>query len=313
MESFLERWNRFISEKRSQYFYLNYYTAEQLVLLCRELGSECPSEAALMMLSLIKQNCSKQDAREVSRQVVSKKPKRGFTDLLGEMEMKRELIAQLEWIWESYMENIGSFLPGYLDIESLGICLNKLADLERRSVTRVLPPGLHTSRPNLILCPRSEILASALATYMNSPEEMLPSYDEVLLCTPQTSYEQVALFLRRCLTPGCKGKKIYSLLFADELSYDVGYRSEELFQSLHLKHKDDYHLVILCDCEREHCYVPSVYSQYKVHMIPHQPLNLIQNYLGNHYRVLQPDNLSGVFKDRMCVGIVSSQRAGVGK
>uniref|UniRef100_A0ABM5FN25 E3 ubiquitin-protein ligase RNF213 isoform X1 n=1 Tax=Pogona vitticeps TaxID=103695 RepID=A0ABM5FN25_9SAUR len=312
MESFLERWNRFISEKRSQYFYLNYYTAEQLVFLCRELGSESPTEAALMMLSFIKQDCSKKEA-QVSRQVVSRKPKRSFVDLFGEVEMERELTAQLECIWESYMENIGSFLPGYLDIESLGVYLNRLADLERRSVTRTLPPGLHTGRPNLILCPRSEILASALAVYMNSPGEMLPSYDEVLLCTPHTSFEQVALFLRRCLTPGCKGRKIYTLLFADELSYDVGYRSEELFQSLHLKHKDDYCLVILCNCEREHCYVPSVFSQYKVHMIPHQPLSHIQSYLGNHYRVMQPDNSSGIFKDQMCVGIVSSKRAGVGK
>ncbi|XP_053231504.1 E3 ubiquitin-protein ligase RNF213-like isoform X2 [Podarcis raffonei] len=314
MESFLEKWNQFMLEKRSQYYYLNYYMAEQFVYLCKELGSECPSEAALTMLSFIKRNCSKQDVQEVSDQVVSKKPKRNFADLLGPVARGRELTVELEYIWESYMRSMGSFLPGCLDIETLGIYLATLADLEKKSVMRKLPQGLHAGRPNLILCPRSEVLASALAIYMNSPGEMLPSYDEVLLCTPQTSYEQVALFLRRCLTSGYKGKKIYTLLFADELSYDVGYRSEELFQSLHFNHHDDYRLVILCNCEREHCYVPSVFSQFKVHMIPQQPLKDIQGYLGNHYKARQPPSSSAsVFKDQMCVGIVASERAGVGK
>ncbi|XP_042303497.1 LOW QUALITY PROTEIN: E3 ubiquitin-protein ligase RNF213, partial [Sceloporus undulatus] len=314
MESFLGRWNHFMSEKRSQYFYLNYYTAEQLVYLCRELGSKCPSEAALMMLSFIKHNCSKQEVQEISRLVKSKKPKSSFTDLSGMVASERELAAQLEHIWDSYMESMGSFLPDCLEIETLGAYLDKLAGLKKRNVVRILPQSLHAGKPNLILCPRSEVLASALAIYMNSPKEMLPSYDEVLLCTTHTSYEEVALFLRRCLTPGCKERKIYTLLFADELSYDVGYRFEELFQSLHLKHQDDYHLVIICSCEREHCYVPSVFSQYKVLMIPQQPLKDIQSYLENHYKARESaSSLASVFKDQLCVGIVSSQRAGVGK
>uniref|UniRef100_A0A8D2LRN9 RING-type E3 ubiquitin transferase n=1 Tax=Varanus komodoensis TaxID=61221 RepID=A0A8D2LRN9_VARKO len=314
MESFLERWNLFVSEKRSQYFYLNFYTAEQIVYLCRDLGSKCPSEAALMMLSFIKHNCSKQDVHEVTKQMESKKSKRNF-DFFEPMERKTaELTVELEHIWESYMKNMDSFFPGCLDIETLGIFLDKLASLEKRSITRVLPQGLHVSRPNLILCPRSDILASTLAIYMNSPEQTLPSYDEVLLCTPATTYEEVELFLRRCLTPGCKEKKVYSLLFADELSYDVGYRSEELFQRLHLKHQDDYSLVILCNCEREHCYVPSVFSQFRVHMIPQQPLRDVQSYLGNHYKATQSENSpASLFKDQMCIGVVSSKRAGMGK
>ncbi|XP_053149440.1 E3 ubiquitin-protein ligase RNF213 [Hemicordylus capensis] len=314
MESFLERWEDFMSEKRFRYFYLNYYMTEQLVYLCRELGSDCPSEAALMMLSFIKHNCSKQDIQQVSKEAMNRKQKRCIDDLVELEESEWELTVQLEHIWESYMESMSSFLPGCLDFETLGIYLGHLAALEKRSTVRRLPQGLHTGRPNLILCPHSEVLASALAIYMNSPEETLPSYDEVLLCTPQTSYEQVALFLRRCLTPGCQGEKIYTLLYADELSYDVGYRSEELFQRLDSMHQDDYRLVILCNGEREHCYIPSVFSQFKVHMIPQQPLKEIQSYLGHHFRATQLASTSAaIFKDQMCVGIISSKRAGVGK
>ncbi|NXF88620.1 RN213 ligase, partial [Eubucco bourcierii] len=148
---------------------------------------------------------------------------------------------------------------------------------------------------------------------MNSPNEPLPTYDEVLLCTPQTTAEQVGLFLRRCLIPCNRGEKIYTMLFADELSYEVSRRVEELFQ--HLWHyNNSYRLVILCSCEREHSYIPSAFSQYKVHMTPQRPLAEIQQYLQHHYRVAQPSSsAASVFKGNMCVGIVSSKRAGVGK
>ncbi|NXN66208.1 RN213 ligase, partial [Himantopus himantopus] len=148
---------------------------------------------------------------------------------------------------------------------------------------------------------------------MNSPNQPLPTFDEVLLCTPQTTAEQVGLFLRRCLIPCSGGEKIYTMLYADELSYDVSCRAEELFQ--HLQHYNStYRLIILCNCEREHSYIPSVFSQYKVHMIPQRPLAEIQRYLQHHYRVAQPSSsAASVFKDNMCVGIVSSKRAGMGK
>ncbi|XP_034268690.1 E3 ubiquitin-protein ligase RNF213 [Pantherophis guttatus] len=313
MESFLERWNQFMSEKRSQYFYLNYYTAHQVVYLCKELGSRNPSESALMMLSFIKYSCSRQDIEEVSKLVISEIP--NSFDVTYELQAsRRELTEHLEEIWGSYMENMGLFLPDCFDIETLGRFLSNLANLEKRSVVRVLPQGLHTRQPNLILCPRSEILVSTISIYMNSPEEMLPSYDEGLLCTPQTSYEQVELFMRRCLTPNNKEKKIYTLLFADELSYDVSYKLEELYQNLHLKHSSDYHLVIFCNCEREHCYIPSVFSNFIIHMTPLRPLKDIQSYLGKHYKATELGNPStSIFKNNMCVGIVSSERAGMGK
>ncbi|XP_026523023.1 E3 ubiquitin-protein ligase RNF213 [Notechis scutatus] len=313
MESFLERWNQFMSEKRSQYFYLNYYMADQLVYLCQELGSGKPSESALMMLSFIKHSCSRQDIEEVSKLLISEIP--NSFDVMYELQARKgELTEHLEEIWGSYMENMGLFLPDCFDIETLGRFLSNLADLEKRNVARVLPQGLHARQPNLILCPRSEILVSTISIYMNSPEEKLPSYDEVLLCTPQTSYEQVELFMRRCLTPNNKEKKIYTLLFADELSYDVSYKLEELYQNLYLKHSSDYHLVMFCNCEREHFYIPSVFSNCIIHMTPLRPLKDIQSYLGKHYKATEFGNLStSIFKNNMCVGIVSSERAGMGK
>uniref|UniRef100_G3UCA0 RN213 ligase n=1 Tax=Loxodonta africana TaxID=9785 RepID=G3UCA0_LOXAF len=150
---------------------------------------------------------------------------------------------------------------------------------------------------------------------MQAPSQPLPTYDEVLLCTPGTTFEEVALFLRRCLTLGSQEHKVYSLLYADQLSYEVGCQVEALFQSLCLqRHREDYKLVLVCDCDREHCYLPSAFSQYKVLVTPQASLESIQTYLVRHFRVpLQTPSAAVVFKDRVCVRVVASQRAGVGK
>ncbi|XP_074703437.1 E3 ubiquitin-protein ligase RNF213 isoform X1 [Strix aluco] len=314
MESFLESWKSFMYEKRFQHFYLNYYTAEQLVYLCTELGQGMPSQDALMMLSFLKPNCSKEDVLRASRSEVPPTSRKAVSDFQVMLDGEKDLTARLECIWECYMCNMGSFLPNCLDIDTLGGWLKNLASWESAQVTRDFPRDLlSVGQPNLITCPRSEVLTSALALYMNSPNQPLPTFDEVLLCTPQTTAEQVGLFLRRCLIPCSGGEKIYTMLYADELSYDVSCRAEELFQ--HLQHYNStYRLVILCNCEREHSYIPSVLSQYKVHMIPQRPLAEIQRYLQYHYRVAHPSSsAASVFKDNMCVGIVSSKRAGVGK
>uniref|UniRef100_A0A803XU37 RING-type E3 ubiquitin transferase n=1 Tax=Meleagris gallopavo TaxID=9103 RepID=A0A803XU37_MELGA len=314
MESFLENWQSFMSKKRFQHFYLNFYTAEQLVYLCTELGQRQPSQKALMMLSFLKSNCTVEDVLRASEGHEPPSSTKAVSDLPALLDEERDLTTCLEHIWECYMSNMGAFLPKCLDVDTLGAWLKSLAGGERECVTRDFPQDLlHVGQPNLITCPRSEVLTSALAVYMNSPNQPLPTFDEVLLCTPQTTAEQVGLFLRRCLIPGSEGEKIYTMLFADELSYDVSCRAEELFQHLQ-GYNSAYRLIILCNCEREHCYIPSVFSQYKVHMIPQRPLTEIQQYLQHHYRVVQPsDSAACVFKGSSCVGIVSSKRAGVGK
>uniref|UniRef100_A0A8D2MIK3 RING-type E3 ubiquitin transferase n=1 Tax=Zonotrichia albicollis TaxID=44394 RepID=A0A8D2MIK3_ZONAL len=314
MESFLESWKSFMNARRCEHFYLNYYSAEQLVFLCLELGRGSPSQAALMMLSFLNPHCTEQDALTTLRSQCPPISGKAASDFQVLLDGERDLSARLKRIWECYMSNMGSFLPSCLDIDTLGLWLKNLASSGRECITRDFPQDLLcVGQPNLILCPRSEVLSSALAIYMNSPEQPLPTFDEVLLCTPQTSAEQVGLFLHRCLIPCQGGNKIYTMLYADELSYEVSCRAEELFQHLQCCNSS-YRLVILCNCERENSYLPSAFSHYKVHMIPQRSQEDIQQYLQRHFRVAQPSSsAAAVFKEHMCVGIVSSKRAGMGK
>uniref|UniRef100_A0A8C2ZVG6 RING-type E3 ubiquitin transferase n=1 Tax=Cyclopterus lumpus TaxID=8103 RepID=A0A8C2ZVG6_CYCLU len=253
MEKCLHFWRDFVDKQRSQHYYLNYYTAEQIVYLCGKLTQENVNDMedqVLMMLSFVKPNCTASDLRQV---------------------------------WHTF-------------------------------VMVLLPKGLSTGNPNLIVCPHDEVLTSCISVYMNSGGETLPTYDEVLLCNSSTPYEQVELFLRRCLGTGYGGQKIYCLLYGDLLTYDVSSKVENFFQRMKMQSRKDYRLVIICSSEREHAYLPSAFSQYRLHMVPQEPLARIQRYLHKHYVVPEDQcSAAAAFKDRLCVGVVSSKRAGVGK
>lgn len=318
MEDFLDKWKTVVAQKRAERFYLNFYTAEQLVYLSSELRKPRPSEAAFMMLSFIKDKCTVQDLVQATSACESKAARHCLRDVVKRLPQllrsESSLMGKLQVILAQSLECMSAFLPHCLDLDALGTCLAHLATLGGSPVERPLPKGLQVGQPNLVLCGHSEVLPAALAIYMQDPRQPLPTFDEVLLCTPGTTIEEVELLLRRCLTLGSQGHKVYSLLFADQLSYDVGCQAEELFQRLCTQvHREDYQLVILCDAAREHCYIPSTFSQHKVPLVPQAPLPDIQAYLQNHYQVPKRTlSAATVFRDGLCVGIVTSERAGVG-
>lgn len=361
MEKCLDYWMDFVDKQRSQHYYLNYYTAEQIVYLCSKLTQQNVTnveDQVFMMLSFVKPNCTVSDLRQVwhalQYEILTKPQEQnediefqtfvvvqtnelGDPDFTSDLDLKpTSLVEQangsqkFDLIWNAYMKDMKNCLPHILDIKSLGRLLEILANKEDeieedeseedisdentgKFTKRQLPKGLVTGNPNLIVCPYDEVLTSCISIYMSSEDETLPTYDEVLLCNSSTPYEQVELFLRRCLSTGYRGQKIYSLLYGDLLTYDVSSKVENFFQRMKMQSRKDYSLVIICSSEREHAYLPSAFSQYRLHMVPQEPLARIQRYLHKHY-VVPADQCSAAaaFKDRLCVGVVSSKRAGVG-
>ncbi|XP_037626449.1 E3 ubiquitin-protein ligase rnf213-alpha-like isoform X1 [Sebastes umbrosus] len=360
MELFLDDWQNFMDKQRSDHYYLNYYTAEQIFYLCSivtptNVNAEI-EEKALMMLSFIKPNCITSDVWSTWRRFYNQfEPGKRinedthfqshflhqedsdmssvnvshFTaDDPADMTNQTVSLKELEELWNGYMKNEGIFFHDLLDIRSLGGLLEMMTVTENQSENemeepvlsetrdnsfrRCLPKGLYSNQPNLIICPHDEVLTSSISLYMTSDYEPLPSYDEVLLCTPATSYEQVELFLRRALIPGDIGQKIYTMIWADQLTYDVSCAMEKCFQKLRSLFKQDCRLVIFCSSDREHTYIPTAFSQFKRDFVPQEPLERIQKYLSRHYTVYS-DHKNAVFKGGHSVGIVASRRAGVGK
>ncbi|XP_063350782.1 E3 ubiquitin-protein ligase rnf213-alpha-like [Pelmatolapia mariae] len=347
METFLHDWRTFMDSQRNDNYYLNYFTAEQIFYLCSvvtpaNMNAEI-DDKALMMLSFIKPNCTTSDVwgtwkRFLNHYKPGKKDSEhsepsspSVSHFAYDSDSPDEAdkpvgLKELEKLWNGYMKNNEIFFHDLLDIKSLGGLLQMmtenpnqneledepvLSETKDHSLRREFPKGLKSKQPNLIICQHDEILTSSICLYMTSDFEPLPTYDEVLLCTPSTSYEQVELFLRRCLTSGDTGQKIYTMLWADQLSYDVSCAMEKCFHKLHSL-ETDYRLVIFCSSDREHTYIPNAFSQYKTDFVPQEPLKRIQQYLSQHY-IVTSDYKNAMFKGGHYMGIVASSRAGVGK
>ncbi|XP_054875809.1 E3 ubiquitin-protein ligase rnf213-alpha-like [Poeciliopsis prolifica] len=345
MELFISDWQKFMNKIRSDHYYLNFFTAEQIFHLCSILSPANVNteidEQVLMMLSFIKPNCLASDvwgpwkmlSNRFEHGKILNKNDDTFSVCFSRLTLEDGVengeqtfgLRELEDLWRDYIGNARMFFHDILDIRSLGHLFNMIADPEKEeseepmlcenkdsSLRRTLPKGLIAKQPNLLICPHDQVLTSSICLYMYSEYEPLPSYDEVLLCTPSTSYEQVELFLRRCLTPGDIGQKVYTMIWADQLAYDVSCAMEKCFQRLSTHFKHDYRLVIYCSSEREHTYVPTAFSQFKRDFVPQAKLGKIQQYLSRHFS-LSSDLKDAMFKGGHTVGIVSSHRAGVGK
>ncbi|XP_072245329.1 E3 ubiquitin-protein ligase rnf213-alpha-like [Leuresthes tenuis] len=348
MELFLDDWQNFMDKQRSDHYYLNYFTAEQIFYLCSVVTptsmNEEIEEKALMMLSFIKPSCTTSDVlrsweRLCNQYVPGKMNNEGgdtfegrvshFTNEERADEADQTLgLKELEELWRDYMLNEQMLFHDLLDIRCFGHLLQMMSDTENQdqdeceepmlsenkdnSLRRSLPQGLKQQQPNLLICPHDDVLTSSICLYMTSDYEPLPSYDEVLLCTPSTTYEQVELFLRRCLSPGEIGQKIYTMLWVDQLTYEVSCAMEKCYQRLCKHFKHFYRLVLFCSSEREHTYIPTAFSQYKRDFVPQEPLEKIQKYLSRHFTV-PSDHKDAGFKGGHTVGIVASHRAGVGK
>ncbi|NXW38190.1 RN213 ligase, partial [Phaetusa simplex] len=144
----------------------------------------------------------------------------------------------------------------------------------------------------------------------------LPSYDEVLVCTPNTEEEEVELLVRRALFPGSQDQKIYCLLGADRLVYKVSKQLE--FHFFHLVHSSsipNYRFIIFCNAKAHNSYVITAFDAYKM-TFPCYSKTEIQTYLKMHLKV--PSGTAPVaqaFEEpyQQNVKFVFSERAGMGK
>ncbi|XP_077980162.1 E3 ubiquitin-protein ligase rnf213-alpha-like [Glandiceps talaboti] len=231
-------------------------------------------------------------------------------------EKHGDLIQKLKEFWEGYLKSLKSTsVRDYLSLEHLGYTLQHLADKERFG--REFPKYLNPGRPNLMVRPYGEILSTILSIYMYDVNHPLPSYNEVLLCTPQTTLEEVILLWRRAMYD--RSGKIYCLVNADQLDYEVSTKAEEKRNKLAKRADEGYQLVVLCSREREdHSHMVTALDSYRIDP-PNLPLikdirsYLQQQFINQAAQVRTVQTAASVTHNRCPVQLITSTRAGVGK
>lgn len=223
----------------------------------------------------------------------------------------------LETLWQKFKNNMSQCLQEYLDISTLAYFLSCLSEMNQQHMVRNLPLVLQEGKPNLVLCPSAELFITTLSFYTASPEQPLPSTDEVLVCREETTEEEVELFLRRALGHSSKHywKKIYSLVNPGLLGYDVSVAVEGFFEDLQRSANPHYRLVIVSPVVHQHRYVPSLFSNYKLQVGVSPTAEVAKNYLHQHFtqKRLPQNPVAQVSPGHLSVWVVSSVRPAVGK
>ncbi|KAH3784676.1 hypothetical protein DPMN_162640, partial [Dreissena polymorpha] len=225
MEKCLDDWLLYIKTKRSQFYYLNYFTVDQLVLLQRELviiGNDSKSELLYPILATVKQDCNQAD---LNAAIESAKEEQLSAE-------KNEKIARmaLENVDENNTET--SFLDQALfwcmmNAESV-VNIAKDNSEKPETMKRELPSYFLEGQPNLLICPKDDILKATLTIYEHDKSKPLPSSDEILICHTKTSQDEVDIFWRRAIFGS--GGKIYCLVHADLLNYDAGVATQKTLE-----------------------------------------------------------------------------------
>jgi len=350
MDSCQKKWCSFISDMRSSFGLLNHYTSEQMVYLCQWIHKVCQRQASVPqqlwhLLFPIKPQCTLADVRAAyinasNMTSVYEELEDGesddeeeFYEPLLEAEHTEEVHDLMEFssedeeddimkcdadednfenLWDRFKRDMSEYLSESLDILTLAHFLSCLSEINQLHMIRNLPSILQEGKPNLVLCPNAEVFTTTLSFYMESPEQPLPSADEVLVCREKTTIEEVEIFLRRALGQGSKQnwQKIYSLVNPGVLGYDVSEALVELFEGLERSASPCYRLVIVSPVVHQHRCVPSYFSNSKVQAGLNPTEDTARKYLLHHFT---QNPVALVSPDQLSVWMVSSVRPAVGK
>ncbi|XP_048586969.1 E3 ubiquitin-protein ligase rnf213-alpha-like isoform X2 [Nematostella vectensis] len=215
----------------------------------------------------------------------------------------------------------------YLTLDELGTLLRALTIRSEITPTaRPFPEYLKRDQPNLLLVPQAEILPTVLTLYMGDGNSPLPSAAEVLACTPDTTAEEVELFWWRAF--GDNQEQMFCLLNADLLPYNVSQAAvESLSHMLENLHREDLKLVIICSTENEDCsHLIAALDAHRMKAAPGCASRArLTQYFTKQFTCREAQH--GYYNDQMvswtpaatldndnlCVRVVTSERAGVGK
>lgn len=136
-------------------------------------------------------------------------------------------IAKCEHVFNHYMHIEKCCKPSQsiLTLENLAIYLETLKSKSAREKIIQTPkrkiPGylIHKGRPNLIMCASIDQIPIALSIYAFSDDQPLPTNDECLHCSSDTTAEEVENFFR--IAYKSKGDCIYTLIGMQDLGYDT--------------------------------------------------------------------------------------------
>ncbi|XP_020912940.1 E3 ubiquitin-protein ligase rnf213-alpha isoform X2 [Exaiptasia diaphana] len=356
MEERLFEWRRCMHDTRHKYKEFNHFSTQQILIMRRELGSLRHAGASstnlplhvLTLLESVLSGITNQDLVKVLNKIS------GFSLVATDSSssyFKTICVYVLAGIWLIYIllsllytscctfydksdqsknednSEVNIEYDPYLTLEELGTVLVELGTLANEPSERRFPEYLKNDQPNLILVQSIDVYPTVLTLYMQHGENSLPTPNEVLLCTSETTVEEVELFWWRAFQDPYK--QIFCLVNPDVLDYNVSQTSVAVFNTLKQKFGciKELRVVIICSTENEdRSHIIAALDEYRLGAtLSCAPGDILKSYLED--KLTTTRSRDGYYKNkkiewipaacldekRLSVRVISSERAGVGK
>ncbi|XP_067056125.1 E3 ubiquitin-protein ligase rnf213-alpha-like isoform X2 [Acropora muricata] len=215
----------------------------------------------------------------------------------------------------------------FLSLDDVGNFLTNLASMGPRKLKRRPSKYLIPGKPNFVVIPKDDIFGTVLSLYMHDDTQSLPSSEEVLICTSDTTAEEIELLWRRCL--GDHDGGLFCLVNVDVLDYSVSQKAADTLSFLLQEYNsnEELCLVIFCCSENEdRAHMAAALDQYRLGTMPYTASpKEIRQYLKTQFKAcpqkqgkFRDQNVcwtpaGTVDKEKMSVRVFSSERAGSGK
>ena len=218
------------------------------------------------------------------------------------------MVRKLEHIWTNFLNFVNQLnIEDFVNFKVIAKILQELSEEHELKPNRKMLETLNQGKPNLIICPEKEISSACLSLYANDEDKPLPRLDEVLICTPETSLEQIELICRRAFHD--KSGKIYCILHAENIDYDASVYIEKIMaDSTVTNHK--YKLVFITGKEsNERSYITTALDHYKRPLPEFMTEEKLRLYLLKQLQIVHQNHDPEGSRSRL----VLSEEAGNGK
>ncbi|XP_077981789.1 E3 ubiquitin-protein ligase RNF213-like [Glandiceps talaboti] len=237
------------------------------------------------------------------------------TDEASQPHYESSPVRQLQQSWKNYQKNISLDADcKHVSIEFLGLVLNNLMkefEVRETTQTQKVPMDVKVGRPNLFVVQEGLVLKACLSLFFDGEQLMLPDAGEVLICAHDTTIEEVTLFWRRAIL-GSKQGKLYSMVHADRLSYNVAKGSYDTFLALS-QGKSGYRIAIICSQENESHFITTAFDNYRMRLSKIMTDGELQKHLKEYLVVKDTNSAAACDRESMCMRVVTTTFPGNGK
>ena len=351
-----KQWTAQLVEARDNNYLLNYFTASQIVNI--QVGLEDMNNGkdfgrdTFHLLSLVSEQLSQKDIENAYKRI--KHSSSSFQNPINNPESVNltatlpSRISSIPRDDESLEFSLSSLPTGEDDdvettvtlikdlykacnktiysLNDVGLFLFHLCSPENFPEESLLNSFLKDNEPNVISIKKSNLLTYVLSLYLQTYSRTdFPSHHEVLICSENTTLEEIDIFWRRALN-SLSSYEIFCLAFIENLKYEIAAQGvTNLKKYLQFKEKGKkFVLVLLCSLETgQSSYMVTALAQYKRIHTPISDTEKLKDCMFqriNHMRSSTngapyfPNIPSSVIDpDRSCVRIISSEFAGSGK